>query len=134
MRKVILITALFALMLSTTCIHSAFAQQKNETDREQFIRLQEGVNNLSKRTDAGFVDMKEGFADVKQQISQVNSNINTLFGACIGLIGVLIVLLIWDRRTAMQPQTEATKNLKVELDALRNEMQTLKNQLPLKSA
>jgi tetrahydromethanopterin S-methyltransferase subunit G len=126
MKKVIVLLFLFVGL-------SASAQEKvlpyTLEDREKLIRiegkietleskietLESKIENLEKR-------MEAGFSDIRQQINQLNTNIYSLFGSCIGLIAVLIAFMLWDRRSAMLPQTEATKALRAELDALKREL------------
>ncbi|MBC8110392.1 MAG: hypothetical protein H7Y04_04965 [Verrucomicrobia bacterium] len=120
MKKTIVVFVFFILSIS------GFAQDKTLPytleDRERLIRvesktenLEDKVENLEKKVDAGFARVDAGFSDLKQQI-------NTLFGACIGLIGVLLVIIFWDRRAAMQPQTEAMRAMQAKLDALQKEL------------
>jgi tetrahydromethanopterin S-methyltransferase subunit G len=114
-----------AVIVCTLCILSisGFGQDKTLPytleDRERLIRMGDKVENLEKKVDAGFAradaKMDTGFSDIKQQI-------NTLFGTCIGLIGILLVIIFWDRRSAMQPQTEAMRIMQAKLDALKKEL------------
>jgi cytochrome b subunit of formate dehydrogenase len=103
------ISVIFILFMSSI---AGFAQDKTLPytldDRERLIRLEGKTENLEKKLDAGF-------SDLKQQI-------NILFGACMALIIALIGFIFWDRRTAMQPQTEAMRTMQAKLDALQKEL------------
>ncbi|MBC8109836.1 MAG: hypothetical protein H7Y04_02115 [Verrucomicrobia bacterium] len=76
-------------------------------DREKLIRVEGEVKNLNTGLAEIKQQMAQSNADIKQQMAQSNADIkqqaNTLFGACIALIGVLLAVIFWDRRSEMQP-------------------------------
>jgi chaperonin cofactor prefoldin len=126
MKKVIVFFGLFILSIF------GFAQEKTlpytQQDRELLVRLDERGQALDQKVQALDKKMDIGFADMKAEFNKLNTSVYTLFGTCVLLIVSFYGFIFWERRNAMQPQNEATKALKMELDSLKNEVNTPKNQ------
>jgi tetrahydromethanopterin S-methyltransferase subunit G len=135
MKKVVIIVALLMLTFPGSAQEKTLPYTLD--DRERLIRVEGEVKNLNTGLTEIKQQMAQSNAEIKQQITQSNADIkqqiNTLFGACIALIGVLLAVIFWDRRAAMQPQTEATKAMKSEVERVSNELEAIKNQLATKN-
>jgi hypothetical protein len=82
--------------------------------------LEGKTDNLEKKVDAGFADVK--------------LLIFSLFGACVTLIAVMFGVIVWDRRSISAPQTKTMNPLIKQMENYQTELQTLKDQLITKGS
>jgi hypothetical protein len=107
MRKKILIPALFALTLP------GWAQEKTlpytQEDRDRLMRAENKTDNLKEGLTEIKQEISRSYSEIKQEISKsdddLKGQLNMLFTASIGITFVLLSALLWDRRSAIAPQT-----------------------------
>lgn len=73
-----------------------------QEDRDRLIRVEEGLNAVNKRID----DMNKRIDDLREEIRDLKNFMLWGFGILFGGMGILIGLVIWDRRTALSPRYE----------------------------
>ena len=69
-----------------------------QADRDRMVRVETRLDNLER-------EVREGQASLRDQISELRVSINGLTYSIFGLVGVLVALVIWDRRTLVRPVT-----------------------------
>ena len=95
-----------SILLLSLLTSFSFAQQSElevpytQADRDRLVRVETRLDNVEKRLDNLRVELREGQASIRNLIYGL---IYSIFG----LIGVLVALVIWDRRTAIRPVTSA---------------------------
>ena len=91
----------------------SFAQQSDleipytQTDRDRLVRVETRLDNVDKRLD----QIDRSLADIRREMREGQAELrNLIYGliySIFGLVGVLVALVIWDRRTAIRPVASA---------------------------
>ncbi|MBI9063201.1 MAG: hypothetical protein JEZ14_14565 [Marinilabiliaceae bacterium] len=95
-----------SILLLSFVMSLSFAQQHEleipytQADRDRLVRVETRLDNVEKSMDNLRVELREGQASIRNLIYGL---IYSIFG----LIGVLVALVIWDRRTAIRPVASA---------------------------
>lgn len=134
MTNKLLILILFFLMISFqngTC--------KNDTIyviREQKLnKIEKDISEFEKTLHEQEIKQVVVTGDVKtnrELLEEKDKDIERIFNliiAVIGLIGILIGFIIWDRKTSDKPFTKQLNSLKTELQQMKGENQKLKDTL-----
>ena len=119
MQKSIVGSFVFIIIIGVICFRPSFAEDVSGrlsiTDREiieRLTRLEEGQKALNQRVD-----------DINVSLSRRMDDLQNLmlwgFGVLFAMIIALFGYIIWDRRTALRPVMERTRNIERLLDALR---------------
>jgi len=77
-----------------------------QEDRDRLIRVEEGLKAVNKRIDdvnKRIDDMNKRIDDLREEIRDLKNFMLWGFGILFGGMGILIGLVIWDRRTALSP-------------------------------
>lgn len=107
----ILVTAW--LIFSTSFILAREIPYTQE-DRDRLIRVEEGLKAVNKRID----DMNKRIDDLREEIRDLKNFMLWGFGILFGGMGILIGLVIWDRRTALSPAMRKIKELEEKEERL----------------
>ncbi len=110
--RFISIVILFVLSMSIS-----FSQEKEvvipytQADRDRMVRVETRLDNVEKSLDDLRVEVREGQAALRKEMQEGQAELRNMIAGLIysifGLIGVLIALVIWDRRTAIKPVSSA---------------------------
>ncbi len=101
-------------------IASSFPRETSlELKVERFdVKLEEGFKAVNQRMD----DMNKRIDDINRRIDDTNKRIDDLqtimlwgFGVLFSGMGILIGLVIWDRRTAISPVVKKAKDLNLKI-------------------
>jgi len=115
MRNVVVI--LF-LMLSA----NIFSQKKDVVvpytlaDRERLVRVEVRLDNIEKRMDGLENEIKQVREDLTGEIRQIRNAIWGLVYAMLGLTGVFVAVLVWDRRKTLYPVLKRMEIEEARLD------------------
>lgn len=89
-----------------------------QEDRDRIIRLEEGQKSINQRIDDLRADMSSLRADMNSLKADTNKRFDQMqtfmlwgFGILFGGMGLLITLVLWDRRTALAPAIRKNKEL-----------------------
>lgn len=85
-----------------------------QEDRDRLIRVEEGLKAVNKRID----DMNKRIDDLREEIRDLKNFMLWGFGILFGGMGILIGLVIWDRRTALSPAMRKIKELEEKEERL----------------
>lgn len=94
-----------------------------QEDRDRLIRLEEGQKFLQKQID----DLK---ISTQKQIDDLRTLMLWGFGILFGGMGILIGLVMWDRRTAISPVVKKTKELEEKSDKMEKVLRSLAKRNP----
>jgi chaperonin cofactor prefoldin len=121
-----LIVILFLFLLSG----NVFSQKKDIevpytiADRERMVRIEVRLDNIEKRMDAVEKKVDDGNRSIREdlgnEIRQMRDAIWGLVYAMLGLIGVFIAVLVWDRRKTLYP---VLKQMETADERLQEEIQ-----------
>lgn len=78
-----------------------------QEDRDRLIRVEEGLKAVNMRID----DINKRIDDLREEIRDLKTFMLLVFGILFGGMGILICLVIWDRRTALSPAMRKIKEL-----------------------
>jgi len=130
--RVLSFIVLFVLSLSL-----AFSQEKEvvipytQADRDRMVRVETRLDNVDERLNRMDITLKDIRTEVQNGQAELRSLIHGLIYFIFGLIGVLIALVIWDRRTLIRPVTaeltEEKAKLKEEVRFRKQLMKVLKD-------
>ncbi|MBF0564817.1 MAG: hypothetical protein HQK89_06210 [Nitrospirae bacterium] len=112
---------LFLLFFIST-VPAAAGSSFTQSDRDRMIRLEtrveDGFKATNQRIDDMMADMNRRFEQVDKRFDQVDKHFDQVttfmfwcFGILFGGMGLLITLVIWDRRTAIAPAVHKTKEI-----------------------
>lgn len=101
------------LIFSTSLILAREIPYTQE-DRDRLIRVEEGLKAVNKRID----DMNKRIDDLREEIRDLKNFMLWGFGILFGGMGILIGLVIWDRRTALSPAMRKIKELEEKEERL----------------
>ena len=114
----------------------SFGQEKEvviaytQADRDRMVRVETRLDNVEKSLDALRTDVKEGQVNLRKEMregqAELRTSINNLIYAIFGLIGILVALVIWDRRTAIRPVVSA---LELEKERVSDEVRLRKKMI-----
>lgn len=96
-KTLILIIIIVGILLNAFAISSAKEVSFTQDDRDRLIRLETKV--------------EEGQKSLQRQIDDLKTFMLWGFGILFGGMGILIGFVIWDRRTALAPAINKTKEL-----------------------
>ncbi|MFN7065781.1 MAG: hypothetical protein ACK4OF_06515, partial [Aquificaceae bacterium] len=103
-------------------------------DRDRLIRLEVKVEEGQKALQKQIDDLKES---TQKQIDGVQKQIDDLrtlmlwgFGILFGGMGILIGLVMWDRRTAISPVVKKTKELEDRSEKVEKVLKSLAKRNP----
>lgn len=97
------------IILVVLSISLSFSQEKEvvipytQADRDRLVRVEKRLDNVEKSLEALRVDVKDGQAALRKEMQDGQAELRNLIYSIFGLIGVLVALVIWDRRTAIKP-------------------------------
>ncbi|MFN3599744.1 MAG: coiled-coil domain-containing protein, partial [Aquificaceae bacterium] len=141
MRKGLL---LFVTLLSLYSISTAKEVPFTQEDRDRITRLEvkveEGFKAVNQRMDdvnRRIDDVNKRIDDTNRRIEDTNKRIEELqtlmlwgFGILFGGMGILIGLVMWDRRTAISPVAKKTKELEDRSDKIEKVLKSLAKRNP----
>ncbi|MBF0519188.1 MAG: hypothetical protein HQK92_05640 [Nitrospirae bacterium] len=132
----ITIFMLFCLTTVASAADSSFTQ----ADRERMVRIEEGLKATNQRIEEGLKATNQRIDDMRVDMNSLRADMNSLkadmnkrfeqmttfmlwgFGILFGLffsgMGFLMGFVLWDRRTALAPAVQKTKELEERAELL----------------
>ncbi len=125
-----------SILLLSLMTSVSFAQQHDleipytQADRDRLVRVETRLDNVEKSLDNLRVEIREGQASLRKEMQDGQTELrNLIYGliySIFGLIGVLVALVIWDRRTAIRPVASA---LDLEKERVNDEVRLRKKMM-----
>ncbi|MBF0564780.1 MAG: hypothetical protein HQK89_06015 [Nitrospirae bacterium] len=123
MKQSIIVLATIGIMVMAAIPVQARDVPFTQEDRDRIIRLEDGQKALNQRVDDLKADMNNLKAELKSDMNhRFDQLTNFMFwglGILFGGMGLLITLVIWDRRTALAPAVRKTKELEEQAELLK---------------
>ncbi|MBF0450448.1 MAG: hypothetical protein HQK75_07080 [Candidatus Magnetomorum sp.] len=107
----------FAAMLALAFLVASYAYAE-ETTNERLIRVEESIKSLDQRLSQRIDDTNQKIEYLRDDISNLRAGITSLNQTLFFFFFAILAIIIWDRRTALQP-------LKNDISAIKEKLKVI---------
>lgn len=130
MRKFLLAIILLSFLDLALAKEVSFTQEDRDRITRLEVKVEEGFKAVNQRID----DVNKRIDDLKESTQKQIDDLRTLilwgFGVLFSGMGILIGLVMWDRRTAISPVVKKTRELEDKSDRVEKVLKELAKEDP----